>query len=357
MSADARLGRLYPGLTAKERAVLALRAFKEDREEDWRVRSSIPASQIDAFNRYMRLIEVVNRNFAALLIVLGEQIAQVELKQSWLMTIVLFGAELESVSDYVLTIPEPITESRLRERTEELRAETMTLTEAAELLAEQHAWPDADLVEEDGERYPSDAAWARAMAEYRASIEGAVTAGELAAHGKGRRLRVLAGDLHDWAGLPFGMLPEWGFEYDVRPDNDAPLVQRLQRDRERVRTRLRRVIPSGEWPILADADIPDAPDHDELGRSLAVALAVGIMRQLRAYWMQTRAVEVAIDELTAELGEDIARVDVRASLDDVKARMQTVAEEMRRFAGDVALPEPDEEVMAPVRRAVQREDG
>jgi hypothetical protein len=58
MSFDERVKRLLGGLTAKERAILVLKAYKEGTRENPLWRRGMPPDQIDEFNRYMRLIEV-----------------------------------------------------------------------------------------------------------------------------------------------------------------------------------------------------------------------------------------------------------------------------------------------------------
>ena len=54
MSAERRLERLYPALTAKERGLLVLRAYKSGEQPDPLIYSSTPDSQAWAFNRYIR---------------------------------------------------------------------------------------------------------------------------------------------------------------------------------------------------------------------------------------------------------------------------------------------------------------
>jgi len=44
-SGESRLNKLYPALSARERAVLVLKAMKEDGEEDRRVRQTMPPAQ------------------------------------------------------------------------------------------------------------------------------------------------------------------------------------------------------------------------------------------------------------------------------------------------------------------------
>ena len=53
---DGRLNKLYPGLTAKERAVLVLKGWKQDTEEDPLVRRTMPVEQGAEFNIYIDLL-------------------------------------------------------------------------------------------------------------------------------------------------------------------------------------------------------------------------------------------------------------------------------------------------------------
>ncbi len=53
MTKKGRLDKLYPGLTAQERALLVLQAWKEGTDEDPQARKTMPSSQVDEFNRYI----------------------------------------------------------------------------------------------------------------------------------------------------------------------------------------------------------------------------------------------------------------------------------------------------------------
>ena len=60
MSGNQRLDRLYPALTAKERALLVLRAWKADQQEDAAVRRTMPSDQARDFNHYIHLMNAAN---------------------------------------------------------------------------------------------------------------------------------------------------------------------------------------------------------------------------------------------------------------------------------------------------------
>ena len=60
MSGEQRLNRVYPALTAKERGLLVLQAYKANEEPDRLIYDTTPSSQGAAFNRYIRLMNAVN---------------------------------------------------------------------------------------------------------------------------------------------------------------------------------------------------------------------------------------------------------------------------------------------------------
>lgn len=48
---DGRMDRLYPDLSARERAILVLQAAYEDKEPDFHIRWTMPDSQVEEFYR------------------------------------------------------------------------------------------------------------------------------------------------------------------------------------------------------------------------------------------------------------------------------------------------------------------
>jgi hypothetical protein len=103
MSAEQRLDRLYPALSAKERGLLVLHAYKAGEPPDRMIYRTTPSSQGAAFNRYIRLMNACNVELATLLVVIREQVAKTDLKRAWLMTLRLWGMETQFLGDEVLT--------------------------------------------------------------------------------------------------------------------------------------------------------------------------------------------------------------------------------------------------------------
>jgi hypothetical protein len=112
MTASTRADRLFSALSAKERALLVLRAWKEGAEADRQVRSTMPLNQVDSFNRYIDLMNSVNESLGRYLIVLRAQVEQLGLINGWLATMRLWDLHAFGLGLFIFrNVPEPITES------------------------------------------------------------------------------------------------------------------------------------------------------------------------------------------------------------------------------------------------------
>jgi len=91
MSAEQRLDRLYPALSAKERGLLVLQAYKAGEKPDRLIYGTTPSAQAAEFNRYIRLMNACNVELATVLMVIREQVAKTDLKRAWQWTLRLWG--------------------------------------------------------------------------------------------------------------------------------------------------------------------------------------------------------------------------------------------------------------------------
>src|SRR5690606_26012436 len=108
VSLDTRLSRLSPVLTAQERAVLVLEAWKDGKPEDPAWRSAMPVHQASAFNRYIDLMNAANRFLGAYVAHLFRRAEKVQLRRAWLVTLVLWQEHIEEVRRAVaLAMKEP----------------------------------------------------------------------------------------------------------------------------------------------------------------------------------------------------------------------------------------------------------
>ena len=239
---DGRLNKLYPGLTAKERAVLVLKGWKQDTEEDPLVRRTMPAEQGAEFNLYIDLLNGACE-LSPYVHAIGIMIDQMDLRYGWLLTLDLWAMHALTMAEYMWSeTKEPITKSEYRQRQEAARAEMVPATELAELLAEEHeGWAAADLKDrDDGEPTVTTAAWKRVRKEKERELAALVGEGVLEGDRKGRRHLINAGSFYGRRGEEAPVWPDWGLEFDIRPDSEAKEVDRRRRSRESAREALMR---------------------------------------------------------------------------------------------------------------------
>jgi hypothetical protein len=112
LSVNTRADKLFPALTARERAVLVLRAWKEGGREDRQVRATMPLGQAAEFNRYIDLMNAANEGLGRYLVVLRAQAGQLGLIDGWLATIKLWSIHSFALGTFIFRFcPEPITSS------------------------------------------------------------------------------------------------------------------------------------------------------------------------------------------------------------------------------------------------------
>lgn len=356
MTADGRLDRLYPALSAKERALLILQCVKEQREEDPRIRNTMPWQQGREVNRLIGLMNACNVELACAIFILKEQVQQLDIKCAWLRSLHLWGLEMSALAGHMaMFTKEPVTESGLRLREQELRAERLTLAQAAEMLVEGHdGWTPADY-DGDGQDVVTDEAWSRVLREKKRQLSDAIKAGALRASGKGGRARLTMGALHDWLDEPMPVFPDWGCDHDVFPDERADEVARLQAERGRVQALVRRA--PGVMNLPYELSRPPKPDPDKAsyGDDLAHALAWTIRDGVQTRWRELRCVDVVLGEAAEEFdGEDPLRPDARELFEEAKGTVREVRDEMLPYAGEFELPEAGEEELALTRKLVER---
>jgi hypothetical protein len=203
----------------------------------------------------------------------------------------------------LLLVPEPITESERDRRVEEIRADEFTLKEAAQFLAETE--------DED-------------VGSWETQLKTAIEAGHLKAAGKGRDLRISYGALCDWRGESVPLIPEWGFDVEVLPDDQVEEVEQRRRHRESAR----RVLERSPTLLASFAPLPDElPEGVNGANNVAIGLASLLRLELPLHWRDIRALEMVIEEVRDRLGgEDPADEILRSALNDAKTAVQEVVE-------------------------------
>lgn len=135
-----RLAKLYLELTAKERALLVLRAWKQGKEEDPGWRSRMPQRQVKDFNRFIHLMNGVNRELGLYLFGVHHEAEKLSLRLGWLgalfycsvMNRQLGSPEPEGTLDQCVDLQKTILREGIQQRWRELQAVNAVVAEVAE---------------------------------------------------------------------------------------------------------------------------------------------------------------------------------------------------------------------------------
>ena len=141
MSCETRLNRLLPALGANERAVLMLRDFKAERPQNRQLLDTAPVAQAEELNRLIGLMNAANGDLAHLIVMIGQQARQEDLRFGLLQWTRMCALEMWAVrAQFNSNTREAITESEYRQREEEAAKELIAIDECAAILIEAHAW-------------------------------------------------------------------------------------------------------------------------------------------------------------------------------------------------------------------------
>jgi hypothetical protein len=360
MSGNQRLDRLYPALTAKERALLVLRAWKADQEEDAQVRRTMPDSQAQEFNRYIHLMNAANLDAGKYIAALKGISGELNLKAAWLASLQMWGIRVWDVWVFIaLHTGEPITESEHRRLVEDARAEMVPLADLAETLVERYdGWTKADLEPggDDDEPVVKDKAWNRILAEKKKELTRLVEEGVLSGKRRGRGLLINNGSFFDWLGEPVPVCPEWGKGYDVFPDGQADEVAFRKKARLRAQQAIAASPASPIQEALEESVGYRVTDRKERWDEAMAALRERLREDTPWCWQELRAVETVLEEVAREFdGEDPLLPPVRNVLDKAHQELAELPTMLTAVDVEVELPEPDEERVADLRERLLRQ--
>lgn len=346
MSIDARLNKLMPVLSARERAILILESWKRGEEEDPLWRRTMPPEQSTEFNRLIGLMNGSVLNLGSYVTYLEQQADKLELRQCWLVALVLWDEQLTEIDRAARrALREPITESEFAARQRELDEAWVPVTELAEVLAGDYtAWSEEDLeeMEDWDEPVVSDAAWERVVAEKEAELRRLVAAGVLQGRGKGTALTIQEGVFNAYFGHLTTPCPEDGLGYRVLPDSEHDAVEDERQRNANLQEAIdaRRLVIKGEGSSTRVLDV--LAGH--LRSSLAAAYA-SLQQAVGA------TVQVVAESAAQFEGADPLKPEKREALDALVVRVHGLGEQLIFLGVELEVVEPDEDLIESLRRA------
>ena len=350
----ARLDELGPALSAKERAILVLRSFKDKTPENPMWRRTMPKSQYAEFNRLIDLMNACDLNLGDLITGSLLLVQQLEARLGCLLSTNLYRSALERMALHIWTSTrEPVTESdyRARQRAEgdifkNVRELAEWLADACEELGEGNLVADTNA----DAAVIKHGALKRVVEVKEREIRLAAEQGKLKTKLRGHRLFVEQRSFFAWCGLEVPFYPEFATEYEVRPDAAASEVASSRAARIEIFKDLERYTGVfGGHPLLeADDRIGDIA-------GMIDALHERLRAEMQQRWRELRAVEIVAAELALEFdGEDPLRPIHRADLDEAKTILQGMQEPLGLcLGGTIMLPEPDEDSVEETRSLLE----
>ena len=343
MSIDSRLARLAPSLTAQERAILILEAWKDDRPEDPSWRRSMPPEQSSAFNRYIDLINTANPILGHLITALYHQARELELREVWMIDLTLWQEHVDEIREAVrLAVEEPITQSDYEAKLVAAREEWVPVEEIAAFLAGyRDDWTEDDYEETEDGRQLSDAAWERAVADEVKGLRKLVSDGTLPSRGRGKAMK-LRSDAVCHFGHEVDAAPEDYLSYRVLPDEQSEAID-VERGRlQRLQDALDRTDGTAE-----DEEFRVLPE--EIRTRVGESMASGLI----APWVELRCVDAVLNEIGEQFnGIDPLRPVLREKLETTRQKLLTLKEHLLVFGMDVVLREPAEEELEEIREFI-----
>jgi hypothetical protein len=289
------------------------------------------------YNGLIRLMNACNSEGLTMLVMLRGRVEKVDLKLGWLASLLMWEEHADMVEFYLRSYTkEPITESAYQALLSAQPERWAPARELANVLTKRKQdWTEAQLEDTENEVvYASE--WEKETARHLRALAALVKEGALEGRREGSELRIRVSSFNAWSGEDAPVLPEFGFDYDLAPDDESRFVRRLKTNREEVRNSFGslafKALPPGEggsWPVY---------------RALAEGLKVRLKADIEGTWGELTALDAAFAAVAREFdGEDPLRPETRKELDEALESLREAQAFLRRMDGECDLPSLDEE--------------
>lgn len=348
---NARVERLYPALSARERIVLILEAANDEREPEPRIRETMPNDQVGAFNHYLGQLRGANRPIGSYVLVFVQEVAHARTQLLLLSALAMWGTDRSALLDYIaFNTNQPCTQAEFDEHLAEARAEDLSLDDAVDAVIEARGLSAAVAA---GNPATEHRRFRQVSRPIEAELRALVANKALVGGGRGTRLAINAGSFYDWLGQPTPVPPEWGHRYEVVAAEEAAWRHESWK---RMRARAKSG-PHAPTTVLAafsptrDSLLPDdsLSEHDVRMRTLAERLRRELLRLSGA----VGALDAVLDEVRGNLGgHDAVHPMVRGAIERARAELAELREHAALLVGAIESTEPDGEVLETLRALV-----
>jgi hypothetical protein len=315
VSLDARLDRLLPALSGRERATLALRDFKARKPRDRRLAWDMDGTDRRDYDRLIRLMNACNLQVLMAIVLLVQRTQKAGLKLGWLATLEMWDEHAALLERHLRSYADgPVTGAPYRTLLAAGPERWAPVCELADVLTSRKDDWRPEQLGQDGTVLAEE--WERESRRNEGRIARLVKAGTLEGRRLGGRLRVRAASFAAWLG--------------EEPLADAGRAEDARLPREEVGR------PGPEAP---EAE-PELPLH----RALALALGPALQAEVMAIWSELAAFDAALAKVAEEFGgEDPVRPETREEIDAALASLREQAQQLASLGYECQLPEVSEE--------------
>ncbi len=332
-AAQNRVEKLWAVLSPKERAALRLKWWKADEADPPGFYRATPDYQIDDVNRLTRLFNAAHHETTWYVSWLNARLDGTAIRLALLGALHLWSLHANRIREQLEWFSgEPITQADYDRRLAEAREELLPLDVAADLLMDDE--PDSDDLTDDG--------WDERIREIAARLRHLIHEGVLLGEQTDGELQVRAGSFYDWRHEAVPVIPEHGLRLAVFPDDAAAEVERLSRER----AKLREILDEAPHCPPADGFVPPADGVKRTASMLADGLLLAIAAHLTKAWSELLAIDKVVGDVAGHFaGEEPIHPEARDLLEEVKASALKLVEDLRPDI-DLVLPdEPDEDAV------------
>jgi hypothetical protein len=335
VSLRADLDKLLPGLSARERAILVLRNFKEKKPQDPTLAWGMADYETREYNRLIRYIQVCNSEVFTLITMIQGRVDVLSVRLSLLLALNMWGEHADMLSLYLRAYTkEPITESEYKRRQEEEPKRWAPVSELAQVMTSRKGDWNVDALDDPENQIVNAAAWEKECARQEKVLLSAARRGELESKGRGKDLTVRVGSFWAWLGEEVNLRPAWGFDFDLAPDDEADLVEKVRRNRDEVKD------------TFSGRSVPDEPYAGfPLYWLMAARVQEIVTESVPSLWTELMGLDGALREIAKREfgGEDPLKVAIREDVDRVIAKLKELHSQIEEIVGPVPLPEVGED--------------